>query len=94
VIPQVRFYPYILSETQSKKLAISNERIWAIRRGVTSVRQFSGCQITAGLQNDCEGRRKIPTMLQVLFSIQCICFTKTLVSNMGAPILPLASGAI
>jgi len=31
------------------------------------------------------GRRKVPTMSQVLSSIQYICFRKTLGSNMGTP---------
>jgi len=40
------------------------------------------------------GRRKVPTMSQVLSSIQYICFLTTLNSNMGAPNLLLAPGAI
>jgi len=40
--------------------------------------------------NHCEGRRKVPTMSQVLCSIQYICFRKTLVLNMGVPNLPWA----
>jgi len=47
-----------------------------------------------GAPNHCGRRRKIPTMSQVLSSLQCICFRKTTVSNMGAPNLLLAPGAI
>ena len=35
--------------------------------------------------NHCEGRREVPTTLQVLSSIQYICFRKTSGSNMRAP---------
>jgi len=48
--------------------------------------QFSGRQIIAG-------RRKVPTMSQVLSSMEYICFQKT-GSNMGAPNLLLAPGPI
>jgi len=44
--------------------------------------------------NDREERRKVLTMSQALSSIQYICYRKTSVSNMGAPNLPLAPGAI
>ena len=40
------------------------------------------------------GAPKIPTMSQVLSSIQYICFRETSGSNMGAPNLLLAPGAI
>ena len=40
------------------------------------------------------GRRKVPTLSQVLSSIQYICFRKTLGLNMGAPNLCLAPCAI
>jgi len=40
------------------------------------------------------GRQKIPTMSQVHSSIQYICFRKISGSNMGAPNLHLAPGAI
>jgi len=40
------------------------------------------------------GLRKVLTMSQVLFSIQYICFRNTSGSNMGAPNLFLAPGAI
>ena len=40
------------------------------------------------------GRRKVPTMSQVLSSIQCIWFRKISGSNMGAPNLLLAPSAI
>jgi len=43
--------------------------------------------------NHCGGRRKVPTLSQVLYSIQFICFRKTLGTNMGAPNLLLATGA-
>jgi len=42
----------------------------------------------------CPGRRKVPTVSQVLFSMQYIYSQKTLGSNMGAPNLFLAPGAI
>jgi len=44
--------------------------------------------------NHCGRRRKVPTMSQVLSSMQYICFRKTSGSNMGAPNLLLAPGAI
>ena len=44
--------------------------------------------------NRCGGRKKVPTMSQVLSSIQYICFRKTSGANMGAPNLLLAQGAI
>jgi len=47
-----------------------------------------------GAPNGCAGRRKVPTMSQALSSTQYICFQKTSVSNMGAPNLLLAPGAI
>jgi len=56
--------------------------------------QFPGRRVTMGAPNHCEGRRKVPTMSQVLSSIQYMCFRKTSVSNMGAPDLLLAPGAI
>jgi len=40
------------------------------------------------------GRQKVPTISQVLTSAQYICSRKTLGSNMGAPNLFLALGAI
>jgi len=40
------------------------------------------------------GRRKVPTISQVLSSTQCICFRMTSGSKMGAPNLLLAPGAI
>ena len=39
--------------------------------------------ITTRAPNDCGERRKVPTMSQVLSSIQYICFLKTSNSNMG-----------
>jgi len=50
--------------------------------------EFLGRRITAG------GRRKVPTVSQVLSLIQQICFRKSSGSNMGAPNLLLALGAI
>jgi len=40
------------------------------------------------------GCRKVPTMSQVLYSTQYICFRKNSGSNTGAPNLLLATGAI
>jgi len=37
-----------------------------------------------GMGAKCLGRRKVPTMSQVLSSVQYICFRKTLGSNLGA----------
>ena len=62
-----------------------------ISRGLTRgarEAQFRGCRITAG------GRRKVSTMSQVLSLIQYICFRKNSGSNMGAPSLLLAPGAM
>jgi len=57
--------------------------------------QFPGCRITlAGVPNDCGGRRKVPTMSQVLSSIEYICFRKSPGSNMRAPNLLLSLGPI
>ena len=41
-------------------------------------------RITMGAPSDCGNRRKVPTMSQVLSSMQYICFRKTLSSNMGS----------
>jgi len=43
--------------------------------------------------NDYAGRRQVPTMSQVLSSMQYICFRKTSGSNMGTPYVLLALGA-
>jgi len=56
----------------------------ALARGA----QFTGHRVTMGAPYHCGGRRKVPTVSQVLSSIQCICFQKTSVSNMGAPKSP------
>jgi len=62
--------------------------------------QLPGHRITLGAVKYCGGRRmiveaqKVPTVSQALSSIQCICFRKTSGSNMGAPNLLLAPGAI
>ena len=67
-------------------------------RGVTRVErgaQFPGRRITRGKGgHNSRGRWKAPTMLQVLSSVQYICFRKTSGSNMGAPNLLLAPGTI
>jgi len=47
-----------------------------------------------GAANDGGGRQKVPTILQVLSSMQYICFRKTSGSDMGAPYLLLAPVAI
>jgi len=47
-----------------------------------------------GVSSHCRERRKVPTMSHVLSSMQYICFRKTSGSNMGAPKLLLAPGAI
>jgi len=44
--------------------------------------------------NHCRRRRKGPTMSQEVSSIQYICYQKMSGSNMGAPNLLLAPGAI
>ena len=46
--------------------------------------------ITMGALNHCGGRHKVPTMSQILSSMQYICFRKTSCSNMVAPNLLLA----
>jgi len=62
--------------------------------------QLYGRRITAGAPNHCvsakslRGRRKLQTLSQVLSSTQYICFRKTSGSNIGAPDLLLAPGAI
>jgi len=55
--------------------------------------QFPGRQITMGAPNNWWGG-KVPLMSQVLSLIQHIFFQKTLVSNMGAPNLFLATAVI
>ena len=62
----------------------------AIPRG----RVTMGRQVTAGGAEWLRGSQKVPTMSQVHSSIQYICLRKTSVSNMGAPNLLLAPGAI
>ena len=47
-----------------------------------------------GAKAQCPGRRKVPTMSQVLSSAQYICSRNSLGSNMGAQNLFLAPGAI
>ena len=57
-------------------------------------RKFPGRWVTMRAPNHCgvgrmaEGRQKVPTMSQVLCSVQYICFRKTLVFNMGASNFP------
>jgi len=55
-----------------------------LARGVTKGAKFPGRRTTA----------RLTTISQVLSSIQYICFRKTSGSNMGAPNLLLAPGAI
>jgi len=63
---------------------------WCLPRGVT--RGARGAQFPGRRVN--MGRRKLPTMSQVLPSTQYICFRKTSGSNMGAPNLLLAPDTI
>jgi len=62
--------------------------------------QFPGHQVTMGAPNHCRSAqwlrkcRKVPTMWQILSSMQNICFQKTSVLNIGAPNLLLTLGAI
>jgi len=56
--------------------------------------QFPGHRITAGVAKCLLGCRKVPTISQVLSSMQQIFFRKTSGSNMGAPDLLLAAGAV
>jgi len=66
-------------------------------RGVTRGEkgaQFPGRRITMGAPNGRGGRRKVPTMSHVLSSTQYISFRKISGSNMGAPNLLFAPGAI
>jgi len=60
--------------------------------GGSRVAQFPGRRITTGASNDCGGRRKAPTMSQVLSSIQYICFGRTSGSNMGGAKLASCPG--
>jgi len=57
-------------------------------------KQFQSAKSLRGALNDCGGRRKFPTMSQVLSSIQYICFRKTSGSNTRAPKLLFAPGTI
>ena len=55
-------------------------------RGVTRGKrgaQFPGRRITMAASNHCGERRKVPSMSQVLSSMQYICFRKSSGSNMG-----------
>jgi len=54
--------------------------------------QFPGCRITMRALNDC-GAPKSPNNVTIT-SVQFICFRKTSGSNMGAPNLLLAPGAM
>jgi len=65
-------------------------------RGVTRGAQSSGCRITTGATNHCGGMpdnrvgpRKVPTISQILSSVEYICFRKTSGSNVVAPNLLL-----
>jgi len=55
---------------------------------------YEGVESLRGAPNDCGGRRKVPTISQVLSSLQYICFRKISVSNTVAPDLLLALGVI
>jgi len=55
---------------------------------------YGGAKSLRGASNGCGGRRKVPSMSQVLSSIQHISFRKTSVSSMGARNVLLAPGAI
>ena len=70
------------------ELSLPSALLLPYRQGVTGGAKFPGRRMTAGR------RRKVPTMSQVLFSIQYICFRKISGSNMGAPNLLLAPGAV
>jgi len=59
-----------------------------VARGAT----FPGRRITMRGPNYCGGRRKVPTMSQVLSSIQYIYFRKTSGSNMGGAKLASCPG--
>ena len=76
---------------------------YGARRGVTrgprgrnspGTESLWGRQITAGGAEWLRGRRKFPTMAQVLLSIQYTCFRKTSFSNFGGPNLLLVPAAI
>jgi len=55
---------------------------------------YGGAESLRGAPNDCGLRQKVPTVSQVLSSMEYICFRKTSGSNMGTPNLLLALGAI
>jgi len=87
--------------TEKKCLHFHFGRHFLIKAHQTILWRFSHIlpkfpQILPGLRrpNHCVGRRKGPTMSQVLSSIQYICFLKTSVSNMGPPNLLIVPGAI
>jgi len=66
-------------------------------RGVTRGAREAQCpgrRITTGSAEWVLGRLKVQTMSQVLSSIQYICFLKTSNSNMVAPNVLLARGAV
>jgi len=54
---------------------------------------YGGSESLRGASNNCGGRKEVPTMSQVLPSIQYICFQKTSGSNIGVLNLLLALGA-
>jgi len=78
-----------VQETLSLLLASTKQR----RNKGAREAQCPGRQAT-GAAESLAGRRKDPNISQKLFSIQHICFLKTLGSNTGAPNLLLAPGAI
>jgi len=87
-------FPIIAKSTQLMSIASQRPVDQGPNEGEASGAQFLGCGIDMVAPNACEGRWKVPTVSQVFSSIQLICFRKTSSSNMGAPNLFLALGAI
>jgi len=93
-----------LSSCFRNKLVKNRPTSYSPARGVTKRVQegtipwalnfYGGAESLRGAPNDCGERRKVPTISQVLSSIQYICFRKTSNSNMGVPNLLLALGAM
>jgi len=95
--------PHHVKSPALQLLRNSYVAIWPLTRSVTrgqggaiprAPSHYGGAKSLRGAPNGCGRRRKVPTMPQVLSSMQYICFRKTSVSNMGAPNLLLAPGAI
>jgi len=74
--------------TKRFALSIPKQKFPQLRRGVTK-----GGTIPRA-PNHCGEQHNIPTMSQILSSTQYICFGNVSGSNMGAPNLLLAPGAI